>query len=113
MLWPPVYVSHIHGVIDFAHVEGFQWDSGIARKSLDKHGVDQGKAEQIFFNQPFLVVPDDRHSHAERRFHALGRTDDGRRLHITFTLRENRRRIRVISARDMNRKETARYEQEA
>ena len=58
----------------------------------------------MFFGEPLLVLEDDQHSGAERRFHALGRTMDGRRLHVTFTLREEGRRIRVISARDMHRK---------
>jgi len=53
-----------------------------------------------------------RHSVAEQRIHALGRTDDGRLLHITFTLREEETKIRVISARDMSRKERSYYEQE-
>jgi len=44
--------------------------------------------------------------------HALGVTGAGRRLHNTFTLREEATRIRVISARDMHRKERSRYEQE-
>jgi hypothetical protein len=100
-------------VIDLARVEGFQWDAGNARKSADKHGVRQGEAEQVFFNEPLLVVADDRHSRAEIRLHALGRTDDGRLLHLTFTLREQGRLIRVISARDMHRKERNRYAQEA
>jgi uncharacterized DUF497 family protein len=41
----------------------------------------------------------------EVRYHALGRTNDTRLLHITFTLRVTGSLIRVISARDMHRKE--------
>lgn len=100
-------------MVDLSAVEGFQWDAGNDRKSVDKHGVSQGEAEQVFFNDPLLVVADDRHSHSEIRFHALGRTDDGRRLHVTFTLRARGRLIRVISARDMHRKERIHYEQAA
>jgi hypothetical protein len=47
------------------------------------------------------LVADSGHSGGETRFHALGVTIAGRRLHITFTLRINRTRIRVISARDV------------
>jgi hypothetical protein len=43
----------------------------------------------------------------------LGRADEGRRLHITFTLRGAATRIRVISARNMSRKERARHAQES
>jgi hypothetical protein len=99
-------------MIDFGRIIGFQWDDGNARKSADKHGVNQIEAEQVFFNEPLLIAGDASHSRAEVRIHALGVTDVGRRLHVTFTLREEDTRIRVISARDMHRKERARYEQE-
>jgi uncharacterized protein len=98
-------------MIDWRRVSGFQWDEGNARKSSDKHGVTQAEAEQVFFNQPLLIAPDVSHSHGEIRYHALGMTDDGRLLHITFTLRESDTLIRVISARDMHRKERTFYEQ--
>lgn len=99
-------------MLDFERIEGFDWDEGNRRKSADKHGVSQAEAEQAFLNDPLLVVEDLSHSQAEARFHALGQTDAGRRLHVTFTLRRQGTRIRVISARDMHRKERARYEQE-
>ncbi|HYC64697.1 MAG TPA: BrnT family toxin [Reyranellaceae bacterium] len=99
-------------MIDFERIEGFDWDEGNARKSVDKHGVSQGEAEQIFFNDPLLIVADVGHSVQEARFHALGRTDAGRLLHVTLTLRSGGRLIRVISARTMHRKERVRYEQE-
>jgi uncharacterized DUF497 family protein len=98
-------------MIDLAAVEGFEWDDGNARKSLDKHGVSQAEAEQVFAGEP-LLAEDVKHSEDEARFQALGETVEGRRLHITFTLRNDGRKIRVISARDMNRKERAIYEQE-
>lgn len=100
-------------MIDWAQIEGFDWDQGNSRKSTDKHGVSQAEAEQIFFNDPLLVVDDPRHSEREARFHALGRTDAGRLLHVTFTLRQYDTLIRVISARPMHRKERVRYEQES
>ncbi len=53
------------------------------------------------------------HSQVEARFHALGRSDAGRLLHVTFTLRREGTVIRVISARNMSRKERSRYAQEA
>ena len=99
-------------MIDFERLVGFQWDDGNARKSADKHGVSQAEAEQVFFNEPLLVATDPRHSLTEPRFHALGISSNGRRLHITFTVRDENTRIRVISARDMHRKERARYDEE-
>ncbi len=98
-------------MIDWRQLTGFDWDRGNARKNVDKHRVSQAEAEQIFFNQPLLLLPDPRHSQQEARYHALGITDDSQLLHITFTLRSGGRLIRVISARDMHRKEKVVYEQ--
>jgi uncharacterized DUF497 family protein len=100
-------------MIDFAAVSGFEWDLGNDRKSATTHGVSRTEAEQVFFNEPLLITGDIRHSQREERFHALGRTDDGRVLHVTFTLRDRLRLIRVISARDASRKERGRYGQGA
>jgi uncharacterized DUF497 family protein len=100
-------------MIDWTRVEGFDWDEGNSRKSTDKHRVSQAETEQIFFNDPLLVLDDPRHSKREARFHVLGRTDAGRLLHVTFTLRHDDTLIRVISARPMHRKERVRYEQES
>jgi uncharacterized DUF497 family protein len=98
-------------MFDPAIVVGFDWDAGNERKSAEKHGVGKGEAEQVFFNQPLLVLEDAPHSRSEPRFHALGRTNEARRLHITFTLRRNDTLIRIVSARDMSVKERAVYEQ--
>jgi len=99
-------------MFDFRLVEGFEWDAGNARKSIDKHGVSQSEAEQVFFNKPLLLFDDERHSTVELRFHAYGKSDDGRHLQVSFALRNNGRLVRVISARDMSRKERAVYDQE-
>lgn len=98
-------------MIELAQITGFEWDDGNPRKSTEKHSVIQSEGEQIFFNQPLLLLDDIAHSQKEARYHALGRTDDNRILHVTFTLRAKGTLIRVISARDMNRKERVIYEQ--
>jgi uncharacterized DUF497 family protein len=95
---------------DLSKVIGFEWDEGNARKN-EQHGVSMADAEQTFFNAPLLVLPDSKHSGIEPRFHALGKTNEGRKLHITFTLRNAEQLIRVISARVMHRKERVIYEQ--
>ena len=110
---PCLYIMVIYTMLDLSRIEGFDWDHGNARKSVEKHGVGQGETEQVFFNDPLLVVEDAGHSIRERRLHALGRTDAGRLLHISFTLRGEGRLIRVISARTMSARERVRYEQEA
>lgn len=101
----------IYSMVDLERIEGFDWDEGNAAKNIEKHQVSRSEAEQIFFNDPLGVSEDVVHSVGEPRFHALGRTDTGRLLHVTFTLRNNAKLIRVVSARPMNRKERARYEQ--
>lgn len=100
-------------MIDFGRIDGFDWDDGNARKSLDKHGVGQLQAEQALIDPMVLVAPDEKHSASERRYHALGKTADELVLQLTFTLRDNGRKLRVISERPANRKERAIYEKEA
>ena len=93
-------------MLDLDRIVGFEWDAGNRGKNL-KHDVSDGEAEQVFFSRPLLLLEDVRHSGRESRVHALGQTVHGRRLHVTFTLRDDSRSIRVISARDMHRKERA------
>jgi uncharacterized protein len=98
-------------MIDIEQIAGFDWDEGNSRKSADKHDVSQAEAESVFFNDPLIVVGDAKHSDKEQRLNALGKTAQNRLLHVTFTLRQNESVIRVISARDMHRKERNIYEQ--
>jgi uncharacterized DUF497 family protein len=100
-------------MIDFARIIGFDWDDGNSRKSLDRHCVEQSEAEQVFMDDRLMIADDIEHSSMEVRYQALGTTATRRRLHVTFTLRADGTLIRVISARDMNRKERARYEDQA
>lgn len=88
---------------------GFQWDSGNAGKVLARHAVDPGECEQAFFVEPILVTGDEKHSATEPRWRALGQTLARRRLHMVFTIRGDS--IRVIAARDMNRRERQAYDQ--
>ena len=96
-------------MVDLKGITGFDWDEGSARKN-EKHKVSMAEAEQVFFNMPLLVLSDSKHSNQEPHFHALGKSDEKRQLHITFTLRQAGEKIRVISARDMHKKERAIYE---
>ena len=97
-------------MLDLNRITGFNWDNGNQRKN-EKHGVTMAEAEQVFFNTPLLLLDDVTHSQKEPRHHALVKTDDGRTLHVTFTLRQSGQLIRVISARDMHRKERVIYDQ--
>jgi len=91
-----------------ARCTGFEWDEGNLLKNWARHGVSASECEQVFFNRPLVLTPDERHSQREARFFGLGHTDPGRRLYIVFTIRGQL--VRVISARDMNRKERKVYD---
>jgi len=89
---------------------GFDWDEGNTSKNWLKHKVSPSECEQVFFNQPLVVQGDPKHSKNEERYYALGQTDLKRTLFVAFTVRN--KLIRVISARDMNRKERRVYNDE-
>jgi len=106
-----VYLYDIHFGMEIAErlrgVAGFQWDRGNANKNWIAHQVQSNECEQVFFNQPLIVAADRGHSADEERFFVLGQTDGGRELFLVFTLRDNL--VRVISARDMSRRERKEY----
>ena len=99
------------GVLDkhFAGLEGFEWDAGNSEKHWRRHEVRQVEAEEALLNRPFVLDLDVKHSRDEPRYIALGRTDTLRLLTVVFTVRG--KRIRVISARPMNKKERKIHEQ--
>ncbi len=86
---------------------GFDWDEANAQKNWEQHQVTPEEAEDVFFNEPLVIRGDVRHSQREKRHYALGQTSGGRHLFVAFTIRRNL--IRVISVRDMNRKEQESY----
>ena len=92
---------------EYSGFSGFDWNDGNRDKNL-KHGVHGWECEQVFFNQPLVILDDLKHSVNENRYAAFGQTDAGRRLIIIFTMRKDS--IRVISARDMDKKERRFYE---
>ncbi|OJI06560.1 hypothetical protein BK004_02875 [bacterium CG10_46_32] len=94
-------------MLNILQIQGFDWDRGNLDKNWRAHGVASGECEEMFFNRPLLIEPDRTHSQSEARYYALGKTNDNRLLFASFTIRNNR--IRVISARDMSRKERIHY----
>ena len=91
-------------------IQGFEWDEGNSGKNEKKHGITDREAEEIFFNQP-LIIGRSLRGEPEARFAALGKTYGSRLLTVVFTLRG--KRIRVISARPMSKRERETYEKEA
>ncbi|MBN1893872.1 BrnT family toxin [bacterium] len=92
----------------FNECAGFDWDKNNIEKNWEKHKVTPFESEQVFFNRPLWVADDIKHTDKESRFYALGKTDSERLLFIAFTIRN--KKIRVISSRDMNKKERIIYE---
>lgn len=96
-------------MIVLSQLTGFDWDESNREKNWEKHQVLASECEEVFFNLPLLLQPDPTHSEKEPRYFVLGHTTANKRLFIAFTVRDNK--IRVISARDMSKKERKIYEQ--
>ncbi len=94
---------------DPVSLEGFEWDQGNAQKNWRRHRVAFAECEEIFLHGP-IILPNPEHSATEPRHYAFGRTAQGRLLTVVFTVRRNK--VRVISARDMSRKERRFYAEE-
>lgn len=92
-------------------IQGFEWDSGNRDKNWKSHKVTWWECEEVFFNIPLYVLPDIGHSDKEERHFAFGHTNDARLLLIIFTIRKSR--IRIISARDLNKRERKFYYEKA
>jgi uncharacterized DUF497 family protein len=87
---------------------GFDWDESNAAKNWERHHVTPEEAEDVFFHDPFVLRSDPGHSRREKRYWALGKTARDRKLFVAFTVRGTL--IRVISVRDMSRKENEEYQ---
>lgn len=94
--------------MDTGTAKEFEWDAGNAEKNWLRHRVSRTECEQVFFSRPLVVAEDDLHSASEDRFGAFGQTDAGRLLFVAYVLRGEK--VRVISARDMTRRERKEYE---
>src|SRR3989344_7490070 len=97
-------------MIVFSEPLEFEWDKGNRGKNLIKHGVSDEKCEEVFLDENKKFWKDLSHSEKEQRYVLLGKTKLGRPLYVVFTLRGNK--IRVISARDLNKNELKLYEKE-
>lgn len=85
----------------------FEWDGGNTGKNK-KHAVEDTQSEEVFFDERKVILKDTLHSGKEERFILLGKTKRGRLLYVVFTRRG--KKIRIISARELNRKEVPLYE---
>ena len=91
-------------------VAGFEWDeANIAH--IARHNVTPEEAEEVFFDKDNALDEDIKHSTLEKRLIIIGKTQKGRLLYQIFTKRGDK--IRVISSRDINKKEVILYEKAA
>ena len=86
----------------------FDWDKGNVEKNQRKHNVTVKETEEVFVNDPKFVFEDQKHSETEERYGLFGHTDRDRKLAIVFTVRKEK--IRVVTVRDMSRKERRSHE---
>lgn len=94
--------------LDIDSIIGFDWDEGNIYKNEKKHGLKWSIIEEVFFNEPLLIIEDFKHSLDECRCVALGKNNFNDLITVVFTVRNNL--IRVISARAMSKKERIVYE---
>lgn len=87
----------------------FEWDHGNRGKNFKKHKVADQECEEVFFDPKKKVLRDPLHSGREERFILLGKTKMERLLFVVFTMRRDK--IRIISARDLNKRERHLYEE--
>lgn len=89
----------------------FIWDKGNKDKNWIKHRVTDRECEEVFFDENKKIFKDKLHSRGEERFRIVGKTKKRRLLFVVFTIR--RGKVRIISARDVNKKEVCLYEEKA
>lgn len=94
-------------IVKLGQVTAFEWD--VANNGhIARHNVLPEEAEEVFFDENNVQDEDVEHSTDEKRYLIIGKTQEGRLLYQTFTVRV--KKIRVISSRDINKKEVQLYE---
>jgi uncharacterized DUF497 family protein len=88
--------------------DAFEWDPEKAAANEAKHGITFEEATSVFLDPLLENRPDDDHSVNEERYTAIGFSQVGRLVLVTYTDRGDR--IRIISARRPTRREVANYE---
>ena len=87
----------------------FEWDPEKAAGNWRKHDVSFEEAATVFGDPLAMTYLDPDHSEEEDRFLTFGHSQQGRLLVVSHTDREDR--MRIISARQLTRRERKQYEQ--
>ena len=87
----------------------FEWDDTKARSNLSKHSISFEEASTVFGDTNSITITDPVHSLSEERYVVLGQSYKGKLMVVAHT--ERGENIRIISARQANRKERKTYEE--
>ena len=87
----------------------FEWDPIKNQVNIKKHGVSFNEAEEIFYDDMGILIPDPEHSTDEERFILIGAADSTGILIVSHCYVDAREAIRFISARKADKKEKAQY----
>ena len=84
------------------------WLDNFVDKIIRKDNVSPEEVEQALSNDPFIERLEGGHVKGKDLFIGFGRTNAGRYLSLLFVLKRDKR-VLVISARDMTKKERKKY----
>ena len=87
----------------------FEWDPGKGQRNLRKHGVSFEEAATVFLDLMAMTYPDPDHSNEEDREITIGYSSRQRLLFVSHVRNEDR--IRIISARQVTRRERKQHEE--
>jgi uncharacterized DUF497 family protein len=93
-------------VVKLPAVLSFEWDKGNEQKNWLKHKVTSEEAEEAFDDENRMIFRDVKHSMRQEK-HFLVFAEMRRKLLIVFTM--HKQKVRIISARPINRKEAIIY----
>ena len=92
----------------------FEWDPIKARENLRKHRISFDRAAEVFLDPLAISIADEKHSEPEERWVSLGKDRRGSVLILIHTFLEvsaGEYKIRIISARKANKRETRQHEE--
>lgn len=87
----------------------FEWDGNKAEANLSKHGVSFDEAKTVFDDPLYIDFYDPDYSDEENRYIIIGESQQRRLLIVSYT--ERNHKIRLISAREVTKREREDYEE--
>ena len=87
----------------------FDWDGDKAEANLSKHGISFDEAKTVFDDPLYIDFYDPDYSDEEHRYIIIGESQQHRLLIVSYTERDHK--IRLISAREVTKREREDYEE--